>query len=850
MINILPYTNIKDVDNKIYQDAEIIILAYQAMIEPLKKQLLSKKVTSIGKVQKKILPFLDNTELVLKNIIRLKKLIENRENVNKGIAMRALKHANDFINSIKLLKELNIDLEEYKFANLTDDELFFCDVAEDLLIENSYTDYDIKIEKYKINIEYFKKDFIDAIECIVEDEKIIENLKSVSLNNRKKIILQGFHIITPPQQMLFHFLEKLGFDLIFLTCFSPYSDSINKVLYKTYNEKFGIKLDLPRMNIDDCKSPDLSNIFAMTLEGIDVSDMVKKYYKKYSEPDIEIRVYKDRNMYNQSIIDSIEKEKFVFSTNPSKIDEDIAIFGGDLSYNKRISIKYYPIGIFLNELYSMWDKNRKNYYLSFDGLKKIFESGILGSEKDNAKNYLNDLEYIREYFRGCETLKEWIKRAEDLTIINRNLDIIRQKYGPISISKQRIHRILDYLKEIKKLAETIFDNNNIENEMRNHLEILQNILENDINTKKEDIVVKKLLEQIKNILEKGKAHGIKVNNNYLIDAITVYISKLNNIELLTDDDYEEELDVKKLDRVENIMFENIDEMYLYDINRDSFPMVKGSFTWPLREERIREILKICNEKNEFKRVLIERALSILETQTDATRYMFWMALKAPCKKIMLRLQDSEQENAHFYELELKKVLGINEKQKSYPTENINLNKKNIPSISGYSKIDIKEVDDKCHKYCELKAFYEIMAGTKPFTDKFTMDVGFPNLLKAFHDNNQKISDEDIKKLLEKLCPQYSDYKKREFINLFRHEKKRNNKDSLRNLNDSKINIQKDYNEFIQLKRCELKQQGKDFGDKDIEREIFKGIIPLPTNNFEHCRYCEYVDTCIFRKFES
>lgn len=813
MKKIFAYDKLQDLKKLDLENEEsLIITAYKDTANIILLDLPNSNVISMGEIIDEIFEFWNNKEKQYENIVNIRRIL--RDNPNTNIVKRFNKCLGDIYNSLRVAKELNILTEDYKEFVDTDEEELFLNLMEKIYMEDNFIAFDIKLYNYDKNIELFKYDFDSTVKNILKKDSLHLS------NNNFKIYLQGFYYITPIQERMIYWLKKIGYEIIPVLCFEPQNASVNGIIMKTFENK-----EIECIGSFENKKMYIADILAKILNGqCEIESQLAEDLNKIS-----FKAYDDMNTYNKTLLNSQDR---IYAVNRTDLIDRLSVFGGGITKQKKISIKFQSIGIFLKEIYSMWNSNKKSINIDIDSLCKIFETGMLKSKSGiTSKDFLEDLRLISNYFIDCEILKQWQDRINILrdNIVNCQYDKIKEFYGPFSIEIKRLDDIIDIFEEIKKITDIIFYEDEYEIDMGIHLRNLEQIVEKNIYTEQDNDIVKEMLKKIKEIIE-CRQSSIRVNNNYLYDAITFYINSVNN-----EEDEELELQVFTLDSIEGIDNKCCNEIIISDFDRDSFPSKKATESIFLDKEKlnkIKELKSLDLEKN-----VISRQLIILENSDLIGRYVFWLLLKSPVNKTISRLINVDKNNEHFYE-SLLKELGVESTIERSKGKGI-IDKKDI-DLELYKLQNEKEFKgSKNTKYCPLRGFYYRLNNNKEYyTDNFTIEHFFANLfgLILYKDNKSV----DYKKLDElwEFFPQYS--------KLFKDKIKRStisNKKS-RQWNDS---------EFWVPKNFDIEENYKKFKD-EISKEnnldsnqfndfIISSILPVANSMKNSCEYCVNKDKC-------
>ncbi|MGG5461181.1 hypothetical protein [Clostridium sp. B9] len=739
MDRLIAYNQLEDLrfldeKNKI----SFIITAYRDTSKILNKVLKVKSI-SINEIIDNIFEGWKNKEKQYSNIVEVRKFLDNIE--NESLKKRFSKLSNEIYYTIKSYKELGIEIDDYEKFSLNDEENLFLDIMKILYIEENFIDFDIKIYNYNKNIKRFKDDLNNVA------KKVLGDSYDGIFDKNIEIYIQGFYYITPMQEIIFQLLNKCGFKITPLICLDKNNKKVNEIIFKTFNS-----YNIDSIGDFEKDNDKLYQIFAKKLDN----KLVNSIKDIHKSENIKIKIYDDLNRYNKDII---KDNNNIYAVNSSLLIDRLSVFGGQFNKNNKISIKFYPIGVFLNEIYSMWDRRRREIVFNIDSFCKIFETGILKSDNGtSSKLFLEELKLISNYFIDCKTFNEFIER---LNLLKKNIKGCKYKelkeyYGPFSIEPVILDEINNIINKIHEITNTIFVADDYDLEIENHLKNLKNIIENNVILEEDNLIVCELLKKIKEIiLKRNRKINISISNKYLNEAINFYI---NDVEEEEKSNYI--VNLFPIDSIESISNE-ITDIIITDFDRDNFPNKKNVGSIFLNIKKL-ELIK-NNKKNLENKKIIDRQIILLRDNALIGRYVFWLLLKSPVNKIISRLE-KDKNNAHFYEVFLR---GNNvEVLKDTKEKNIENVKRNI-DLKSYKLKEKKKYNTRVihTKYCPLRGFYyRVNDDLEVYSDNFLVEHSishlFYNILKKYEVNYER-----RKEILDKLLillPQYSNIEKGKF----------------------------------------------------------------------------------------
>ncbi|WP_195939689.1 hypothetical protein [Romboutsia sp. 1001713B170131_170501_G6] len=845
MNKLLIYKDINNLDYKLLQDEyDFIITSYSET-----SKLLNGKINniSIGDLTKHLFTMWNDKEEDYANIVQMRNFLENDSSYfSKEILNSFSKSIKSTYKLIKMAKELQITPEEYGLINLTLEQKLFLKLMKKVYIQDSFIDFDLKLFEYDYDISKFTSKMDEYLKETLDIDHFYENCKG-------RILIQGFYYISPIQEIILTYLKKSGLEIIPILCYDERYIEINKIVDVTFNSL--PKYELKDSSVNEIEEVYVSDVYASILDGkdIDVSNVI-------DSNSIAFRHYDDLNLYNKDllkVLDESSKDKQpnikAFAVNKKEVVDRISIFRGDLEDPERISIKYYPLGIFLKEIYNTWD-DKLGVCLSIESLSKIFECNFLQYDGYQSIDYLEDLNLISSHFLNCRNINEWINQLNVLKNNISNLSFESQyktllsSYGPFTIKRRRLEIVEEYINKIKEITDIIFfdKKGNIDTKLIIHLKNLYDIIERntDLDNKDEEdnLLEYKLLGQINELLNKKRYTEEQkrktAKNRYLFEALSLYISTIKNNKQGTND----RVDIYSLDAVEAVE-KNINEIHIYDFDRDMFPTVRFLESKYIKDDILEEINKKRDEGTLNHR-LINRYLNIINNKDLVGRYVFWLALKTPnIKKNIYRLRELDKDNVHFYQKVLENKLQIRSEKNI--DNNLNTSKKDIANLNNYKiNNDTNRVLDEKSKYmyfyCPLRAYLlRINKDREVYIENFSIEHFIPNIVANIN-LKTKLNINGNRELINKNFNQYSKLTLSRLCNIAQSNINYNLNDDdifwlpkrLKQYEDNKVmirGIEYLYTYFVENN-----------GDKKVKNQL----IPIPNNGKSTCSYCSFKYICV------
>lgn len=872
-----------------FNENTFIITAYDSMKEEVKRVLKNSPVVSMVDVQKALMGELDTRKA---DNLRIKlDIIEKLKNSEDNLSIRYSKDPDKIIRGVKLLTELRVIPEEYYKFQTTKDELGMRNFHEIIVCYENFFDYIVKQYNY-INLSNGEKDsfynnFTNNFDVLFKSKDGIK---------KRKIILYGFNIKTPPQQFIFDMAEKAGFELNFIVN-GDVDDNfqnldINRSIIETFKDK--------KIGILGNKTPiSPAKLVSLILEGreneLTEKDKISLREKfKFIEYENEVGFYKDLSKsigYHKS-----QNERAYFSANHKQTVKMLMHCNNSMS-GKKFLIKTYSLGIALYELYKLYDSKFKDVIFTDKSIKIIFESGIIiDREKNNAKNFIGIYEEIYPYFASYDVLKatEWIKACEDLIRLKKDSQI--RDYiaglGPFDINLEDIRKIKGFFEIINALVRRLFFDNK-EKSLVGYFEVLKQVLkeeETNIDDGYESIqTYKSLLGEIDNIISNINKEAEYRNYKVAFENVATCIKEF--IGVIDDEPSEEELEnfkmVRKLDDCEFTTFRDLKTVYILELTRDTFGATKGDYEYPLLKHhivRLRDEL-VATSGDKYAINNINASLNILETSTDVANHSLFMALKNNCNIVFVRVKAKNgEDNSHYIEKKIREVLKLDVIENKFITGSYGKgnpyykitedDKRDIEDIikevalkTNAPEEDIKEYFDLLHKDCPYRYAYALIKYER-IIDKLLYTRSFPNII-AYGVKKRKLKRIDDNKLT-RLAVNVTNERNTSTIK----ENKRVSFYTIREANKNKIKLkyiailmdEKEHDDICQNFRDKqreivkkelgiskfdttLNEAEKQMIEKALNRRLFGEIKPMAIKNSKLCASCPRCHKCLERTFE-
>lgn len=886
---VIIYENSEDLVSKYLQgntENQFMFTAYSSLQDDF-SELLNRSnmnavyyVKPISLLQQQLLGDLDNlvneieSELLVSSSLNEAKA---KEGENSELAHSWMKSVKEGLDSVKQLIEIGADIDTI-FKNPTEKQNFFISIYNLLIVQKPYFEYNKKINRYKYYCKEFEKDYLEAVNSIFDQS----NIKFTKENVPKKLYLQGFNIITPPQYLLFYFLEKCGYELIFFvmgeSTDTEEKSLINKGIYETFE---GCEIEFCESSNDSKNT--LSNLF---------SDLINK--GKYDgnindlcgtlDDKINFYVTSNETSYYSRMAELLRDENDVVSFDYKNDKEKIFSLDSTLCESS-ISMSKYRLSIFLIQLYKMFDK--KNYKgdeiiltLNKNILRKCFKSGYLVNKHgENARSYYNELEALLPYFSDLEDepVKKWRKGFNNLLDVKRyKLDCV--PYSPFKVDPRTTEKIIEFVEMINEWSSTLFivssneNKNNSDHTLDEYLEILNMTITNrfkvDTNeyNDKFNNEIENILSVIQRNLKRVKSSNIIKNtaipvNNVIENIINLCLSSAeesNDSE--NNKDINHDIEIKQVEKSDDLKKKPVgkirkidDSEHLIGIDKDisiismnsSTLVPKGKFTEPLEYD---DILRASEnpELDELNKQLHLCSLKIFKNKYLDVIHSMYMLLhhSSENQKInFYRLKYSEDDDSSYFEdmilnvFKNKELLDLKELEQSDDSTSFTIDKELIKKEKETVKVyDFNDHQKNLSKFCRVRAFFNFKLGEEVITDPYQFQITYASLMYMSYKKAQLLPflrsklDEIVRlSFIDKPDPFLNGHKARTISN---------------------INKGKDLTSIMAINL--IQKNVKDKYDKRIEKQEEYGynLIPNSSEIYEFCNVCPINNSCTHRVFKN
>lgn len=677
-----------------------------------------------------------NTEVRVNQYIKLSEIINKISDVKTKNSFKF--NQNNILDAIRMIKELEIDLEVDK-QSLSEEQNLFIKIMnkieneecfkildksklsskETLLIalDKSLTQEGIEKKQEKDILSKKDKKSKKEIEREIELEKCLTKFRRLLKDKNKikfldKVVIHGVHRF---DSKLFYFirnLKSLDIDIIFLI---NYNDDYKRI-YETW-----------------------SNVYKWTNKELDIEDIwIEEYYQdlgiaigKLLEGDFEaindcslntykVNIFDNMTSFSNSICEVYENA-YNATKNKSKSDEHFnsgkvlnnmrtqyyAVKNSDINeilktyYPEQFGEKHflaYPIGQFILGIYNMWDIEREKIIVNEESIKECLSVELWNN--NTSSSIIETYDKVKIYFKDKQSIDEIIVR---LDMLKNNLSKVtsNEEYNNLkrlsfyTVDIDDIELLNDILKSIEEIGNAIFKDTKVKRDKisySNHYKELLSIISTKVNSsrlinEKEKAFVKELQKKLNSIEDEGIVGGIEDINQ----TLHFYLNTPSN-------EQQSKWIVRNFEQVDGgvLLSESArsDKKYHYCLVSDKMmnPKINDLLPWPIDIK----MLELFNRNNKY----LDAIVTSLKEYKNFLRYSLFYATLF-CKQdieisFVKDCGDDEEQNLYFIldMLEIKQEknkissIDIEFKNNKHIVSNVKLEKFKEPSSVELQKASI------------------------------------------------------------------------------------------------------------------------------------------------------------------
>lgn len=434
---------------------------------------------SMKRTIKGLLPNWQDEKKELVRILMIRDYLDQiQETQENRAALRAMrKSVPDLLHAVHMLAEIGVRPEQ---------------------IPQEPQECGILAELYKSMLHNLRSgipQFLRQTDAWVKDSDAFRKaLQKVFGRVPQAVYFQGFYYITALQQRIIDAFCGLDIPVYFLNHMDR-KRSRDFEIWR-HNPFFDKSLEYRSLpDEEELKAPDVSRIRLRKYH--DVFAMVRDFEK--------IKREKTKTAFYAPMSTDIKELLDTFFPDEADMDKQ--------------HILAYPVGRYLFTLYDMWDDDVGTILFSDDKVRSALATGWAGKNVTTGRRLLMTYDRVQDYFRGCQTLKEWEDRARELRkTVESVLPIFRvpegrpeterwrrvmtcplEEIGAFSCKQEDIDALLAALHQLGEDCHTLFDNRH-EINLQLHFKRLSKMLRERASRsslgKEEDAILHKVLQRL------------------------------------------------------------------------------------------------------------------------------------------------------------------------------------------------------------------------------------------------------------------------------------------------------------------------------------------------------------------
>lgn len=691
-----------------------------------KKDFQQGRVTTIQYLIESLFEYWESTACIIKQHTDIDNIISAGlppvlgSDMQENIARAFLYNREEVFESIRVMFELNINIDEIIFDKLTPEQKFIVEVFKKILSSEKKKDFCLKDD-------FCGADIDTAIDRAMQRAR--KDLDCTGVN-KDCVVIHGVHQFSP---IMLRAIEKMAEakKVILLFNYQPQYKNI----YQTWIDIYSA-FDCPISDSTTAEfRPNLS--FPISYEGNVLADNIGKLINGQmasvsSDSDIEILEFDNMTEFAGYVADVFNAAEKADPDNPMKQMRE-QIYAANSSVNDILKIYFpeqfgerqfldYPLGHFFLAVANMWNPvNNKMSITDINDVKECLEAGIL------KEDYLGELATIlgkmSAMFEGSSSIDEMLDRLKRLRKSKRHLtDTAKKEYvrhiSYYQVSKQDVEKLENALNELEDLAAFFYEDfENKSNNFRDFYKRLKIYLQEevldtqDLSEEFSDIIRRVLdrLEAVENIDASASFECLKATMSIYLVQETKPGKSANWI-------------VRNFEQIDGDIMRSLDEQVhgkpvvvhfacLTDEDMDS--VSKSIYSWPLNNE----FFEVAQEPVDWKYQVYVKARNEYK---NFKRYALVYGLEFNRAKFKLSYvkRDGAKEREPYY---LLKILGA--RKTSYEDTRVGGFLQDVSSIAidSEGKAKYSAYDYYRYKICKYRFLLEtIIENSTVYKDTFLL----------------------------------------------------------------------------------------------------------------------------------
>ena len=692
-----------------------------------KKDFVQGRVTTIQNLTQALFEHWESTSCIVKQHTDIDNIIANGlppvlgSTMQKNIARAFLFNREEVFKSIRVMFELNINVNDVLVEKLTPEQVFILEVYKRILSSEKKNDF---VLNYKFDEAQINEAVCNAMKGATRQEL---DLDAIAMDT---IVIHGVHQFSP---IMLRAIEEIAAykKVILLFNYQPQYQNAYQTWIDIYTAfdcpitDFGGVEFRPNLNLPVSYTGNVlaDNLGKLICGKVDELTLANSY---------EITEFDSMTEFASYVANIFEAASKTDPSNPMGMMRE-QIYAADSSANDILKIYFpeqfgerqfldYPLGHFFLAIANMWDAvNNEILITDINDVKECLEAGIL------KEDYLGQLSSIwrkaASLFEGCTSIDDMTSRLKKLRKTQKHLtDPVKKEYvshiSYYNLSKDEIEMLERALIDLDELAAYFYED--FENQSHNFREfykrlkkyLQQDVLDShDLGEEFSDIIRRVLerLEEVENIDASASFECLKATMSvYLVQETKPGKSAnwiVRNFEQI-DGDIMRSLNEKVNGKPIVYHFACLSDEDIDSVKRATFP-------WPLTDS----FFEIAQEPVDWKYQVYVKAR---KEYKNFKRYalLFGLEFNRAQFKLSFVKRDGDKERDPYY---LLKILGI----KKVPYEETRMGQfaEDVSSIdtANSSVQNYCEFDYYRYRICKYKFLLEtIIEKTTVYKDPFLL----------------------------------------------------------------------------------------------------------------------------------
>lgn len=795
---------------------------------------------------KKLYPEWYSAETQIQQLLRLKKLIDGLNEVEKDMKQAFRKNAMKILESIRFFTEAGIDPHSLadKWLSSEKERLFK------------------RVWQYFAEEDQAVRRHVRALQGPLSQQKLQKAVrmlnKDAELSQELHLVFHGFYFITPEQQIILKLIRQQQIRITFFHYYDGRFTDTFDFVKAFYTDRFGwpsseewVYDSAPYAPVSSSAYAFLASYEQANWKPLPLNETITAYESFFD-------LLHDVILPNFKIDEqgTLERTIQVISPNADELNGLLTTYYPELNAKKRNFLSY-PIGRFFVSIHEMYANGKM--LLNESILTDLFSSGWVfdKSKRINAQDYMSDLHKLFPYLQRCKEIKDWISQLDQLIKqglmieqvfpVSRENRIVRSmrspfaKIGHFGVPLHRVKQIKQFIEHIQWMTETIFGQSGTSTTINQHFKRLKEFLvENrsmvELNAEQDEKKIIRELEERLNLIQDDSEFLLED----LKEALHYYLSgKLDN---------KDENFINGFIEIDGEMYKKHElPIYLTGLDEHSLPLSEQTIPWPLQTDVFEHL---CEQ---------HAALQLHAIRNRAgkaiSRYLFFIALNLSPERMNLSwiknmLDQHELQRALYVKQLGLKVIDFNFNTiesngiPSYVPHKFTVD----PSKDAESAWETFAFEDFLAEYklCPKRFYYSYITEEYPvFSTDFMHQFLFSEIIKTAK-TSTKADFDSVFREVSLFFPQWFDFKKRVSAKTaFQYASRQMGQITQVEETAAYTETRKNF-QFPGLKKAEREQLLEE-SKRTISDSLYElrsgGTQSLPAKAGYHCRFCPHNDYC-------